>query len=420
MPNQCGIGEIILMFALGALVSNTLLTGTTSLALPKGSIANTEDLYSKAGLTSDNNPKILQSDQNKTLSFEESPSSPFTDTKEITLIAQDTQLSIAKIRTNETRITAWTFNNTVPAPPLRFTEGDNITIHFINNGSTNHTIHFHGNHDDKNDGYIPQVEPKGNYTYRITAAPAGALMYHCHAYPTSEHIRMGMYGALIIDPKNKTLLQPAKEFVMVMSEFNPENPMAFEADYYLINGYYDQYMHTNALRINHGDLIRLYVINMGTTIVYPFHLHSTTFKVYPSGLLDNKPVHMQTVPIAPGDATIVEAKWNYPGTYLFHSHGFQEERGNMGEVNVMKENDNSNSSIVVNSTAGGNSPSISQSVSMFDWQYELQKRLQKPVSISMTEQEDKTPTSSNEVGMGQITFVPSSIKSSGRDYRHLG
>lgn len=45
---------------------------------------------------------------------------------------------------------------------------------------------------------------------------------------------MGVYGALIADPKNKTPYPPATEVVLVMSEFNIKNPLAFLADYYLI------------------------------------------------------------------------------------------------------------------------------------------------------------------------------------------
>jgi FtsP/CotA-like multicopper oxidase with cupredoxin domain len=91
------------------------------------------------------------------------------------------------------------------------------------------------------------------------------------------------------------------------------------------------------------------------------HLHSTIFDVYPSGLLFSKPYKAQTVEIAPGDAAIIEAKWKYPGSYMFHSHGFQEENGNMEQIFV-KEN--------INSTK------LTKSVSMFDWQYDLQKKLQ--------------------------------------------
>ncbi len=129
-----------------------------------------------------------------------------------------------------------------------------------------------------------------------------------------------MYGAMIIDPKEKPL-EPAKEYVLVMSEFvTGSDSTAVIADYYLNNGYYDQYMH-HPLELNNNEMLRFYIINIGISIPYAFHLHSTTFNAYPSGLLSNEPLHVQTIPIAPGDASIVEAKWKYSGTYLFHSHG---------------------------------------------------------------------------------------------------
>lgn len=260
----------------------------------------------------------------------------------------------------------------MPAPTLRFTEGENVSIKFINKTPTAHTIHFHGNHDDANDGVFPQIMPNESYTYNITAAPAGALMYHCHAMPTSLHIRMGMYGAMIVDPIDKPL-EPAREFVMVMSEFDSKNIMEFETEYYPINGYADMYV-TDPLEINHDELIRLYVMNIGTTIPYQFHLHSTTFKAYPSGLWSNEPIDAQTFPVGPGDATIIEARWKYPGVYLFHSHGIQEERGNIGQIYV--------------SADGGNQSAVglTESISMFDWQYELQKQLQKPNITNYEEQ----------------------------------
>jgi FtsP/CotA-like multicopper oxidase with cupredoxin domain len=303
--------------------------------------------------------EILHAPGNKIVEQQEQEEA-FTPTKKITMILEDTEIEISKGE----KVKAWAFNGTVPGPTVRATEGENISILFVNKGSYPHTMHFHGVHDDKNDGVMPVIMSGESYTYNITAEPAGALMYHCHVPPVSEHIRMGMYGALIIDPKDKPL-KPAKEYYMVMSEFSTDekNVTKFLADYYPINGYSYQYM-KNPLEINQGELLRLYLVNMGTTIHSPMHLHSTIFDVYPSGLLSNEPYKAQTIAVAPGDAAIIEATWRYPGSYMFHSHGFQEENGNMGHI-LVKENNNNN-----------NSTKLTKSISMFDWQYDLQKKLQ--------------------------------------------
>ena len=183
--------------------------------------------------------------------------------KLITLITEDAEIEIAPGK----KVKAWTFNGTGPGPTIRLAEGENITIKYINKSPIPHTIHFHGNHDDANDGVTPQVMPGQTYLYNITGEPAGALMYHCHAPPTSLHIRMGMYGALIVDPVDTKQIAPAKEFVMVMGEYSLKNQLGLEADYYIINGYADQYMH-NPLQISQDDLIRIYLINLGIQFLH--------------------------------------------------------------------------------------------------------------------------------------------------------
>ena len=296
----------------------------------------------------------------------------FQPNKIYTLVAENVNLEIAPNK----RVLAWTFNGTVPGPTIRMTEGENITVKFVNKSPIPHTIHFHGYHDERNDGVGPMVMPGQAYLYNVTDSPAGVLLYYCHAVPTSQHIKMGMYGALIIDPKNKSAIPLAREAVLVMSEFNIKNPLEFLADYYLINGYTDQYLRY-PINANQNDTVRLYVINAGVNLPYSLHLHGTIFKAYPSGLFTNTPVESQSVLIGPGDAYIIEVKWKYPGTYLFHSHGLQQERGSKGMIEISPVDTNGSSF----------QKPLNQSSSLINSQYELQIELQNPNMSFRTETE---------------------------------
>ncbi|HEX6028066.1 MAG TPA: multicopper oxidase domain-containing protein, partial [Nitrososphaeraceae archaeon] len=48
--------------------------------------------------------------------------------RQITLVAEDAEIEIAPGK----RVKTWTFNGTAPAPTIRLTEGENVTIKFIN------------------------------------------------------------------------------------------------------------------------------------------------------------------------------------------------------------------------------------------------------------------------------------------------
>jgi nitrite reductase (NO-forming) len=248
-------------------------------------------------------------------------------TRHYTIIAQDTTIEIAP----GVRVDAWTYNGTVPGPTIRATEGDRVIIDFINNGHLPHTIHLHGDHNEKNDGVFQEVLPGKSYTYDFVAEPAGAFMYHCHVMPVSEHIRNGLYGAMIIDPKEN--LAPAREFVLVKGEYDLDDQESWEPDYVFFNGYADQYWN-NPLQVKAGELVRIYYADMGAMPAFGYHIHGTVFDAIASGIWQNPPIKAQTWEVSPGNAAIFEARWKEPGRYLFHLHGLPEERGTMAYFNV--------------------------------------------------------------------------------------
>ena len=311
-----------------------------------------------------------------------------------TLIAQDAEIEVSP----GVRMTVWTYNGTVPGPTLRFNEGDDVTVKFVNETPYAHTIHFHGTHDSANDGVFPQIMPGEEYTYHFVAQESGLFMYHCHAFPTTEHVRMGMYGAMIIDPAIRPM-EPAREYFFVLSEIDPNNALEYFTEYYPINGYANQYM-DNPIQVVKGELARFYVVGIGGVLQSPFHVHSTIFKVYQSGILWNEPYFAQTHLPGNGDTAIIEAKWDKPGKYLFHVHGIQEERGSMEILEVI-EDGSSLSDIQTPSNTKG-------SYSMIKWQEDLIKSLEQPQIISYENLGESTTIDATKISTNQVSIVKDS------------
>jgi manganese oxidase len=233
----------------------------------------------------------------------------------------------------------WTFNGTVPGPTIRATEGDLLRIHFINNGSKSHSIHFHGIHKSDMDGAFEMIGPGGQFIYEFYAEPFGVFPYHCHMQPLEEHISRGLYGVYIVDPKKPRA--PADEMVMMMNGYDTDNDK--ENNFYTVNGIPYYYMH-HPIQIQKDRLVRIYLVNMlEFDPINNFHLHGNLYQIYRSGTSLTSNEYTDMVTMSQGERGILEFSYKYSGLYMFHAHKTEfAEKGWVGSFLVKDQNISNN------------------------------------------------------------------------------
>jgi manganese oxidase len=258
--------------------------------------------------------------------------------REYTIIAVDKEIEIIP----GVKFPAWTYNGRVPGPTLRCTEGDRIRVKFANVGSHPHTIHFHGIHPGEMDGTaLPEnggeVQPGRTFTYEFDAEPFGCHLYHCHAVSLKRHIHKGLYGTFIIDPKEGR--PPAKEFMMMMNAFDTNFDGGNEV--YAVNTVGFEFAN-RPIPLQVGELVRIYLVNiLEFDLLNSFHLHANFFDYYDTGTnLTPTLKTVDTISQVQGQRGILEFRYKYPGTYMFHPHVSEfTELGWMGHFNVVKPED---------------------------------------------------------------------------------
>lgn len=228
---------------------------------------------------------------------------------------------------------AWTYSGQVPGPTIRATEGDTIRIHFANNGTKPHTIHFHGYHHAAMDGSERKdfVFPGESFEYEFEAEPFGIHLYHCHSTPLTQHIHKGLYGVFIVDPK--TPRPPARELIMMMNGFDTN----FDEDneVYSVNTV-AFYYHHNPIPVKLGELVRIYLVNiLEFDETNSFHLHANFFHEYRTGTSLEPDTFTDTVIFGQAERSILEVEFRFPGKYMFHAHKTEfAELGWMGLFEV--------------------------------------------------------------------------------------
>ncbi|MEF3079808.1 MULTISPECIES: multicopper oxidase domain-containing protein [Flavobacteriaceae] len=141
--------------------------------------------------------------------------------KEYNLTIEENKMTLGGVSAK-----AMTINGSIPGPVLEFDEGDLAIINVTNKMDEETSVHWHGLilpnfYDGVPYLTTPPIKPGTTFQYRIPINQSGTYWYHSH---TMLQEQKGVYGSIIIHPKEKTL-EYDKDLVVVLSDWTDEKPM---------------------------------------------------------------------------------------------------------------------------------------------------------------------------------------------------
>ncbi|HUJ73724.1 MAG TPA: copper-containing nitrite reductase, partial [bacterium] len=231
--------------------------------------------------------------------------------------------------------TFWTFGGQVPGRFIRVREGDLVEVHLENHPDNKmpHNIDLHAVTGPGGGAVSSLTSPGHASVFSFKALNPGLFVYHCATAPVGMHIANGMYGMILVEPKQGLPPVDHEYYVMQgevytqgangdpgLQPFDMQKGLREQPEYVVFNGAVGSLTGDNALRAKEGESVRLFVGNGGPNLVSSFHVIGEIFDtVYTEG--GTTATHnVQTTLIPAGGASIVEFRVEVPGTYLLVDH----------------------------------------------------------------------------------------------------
>jgi len=248
-------------------------------------------------------------------------------------------LDVSVIKWNildDEQVMAYAYNQQVPGPRIRITEGDRVRFNVTNHLPQSTTIHWHGlilpnAMDGPAEITQEPIQPGETFTYEFTTEQHGTYFYHSHDHVDRQQA-LGLYGALIIDPKDPTIdtaYDYEHELVVQLQEWLERDGYTYPAmpmegglpNYFTING--KAYPETETVNMRVGEKLRVRFIGSSGAFIHPMHIHGGPFEIVE---IDGFPVPetartlRDTVNVGPGQRYDVIWEAREPGKWLLHCH----------------------------------------------------------------------------------------------------
>lgn len=293
----------------------------------------------------------------------------------------------------------WTYNRQVPGPFIRVREGDTVEVSLFHNPAghahaslplkesdfalagpfgisvanasaghgdevdahtagmpdaanahATHSVDLHSVLGPGGGAMLTQVADGTTKTFAFKAMRPGIYIYHCASPHIPTHIANGMYGMILVEPK-EGMPKVDKEFYVMQGEFyttgktgekglqgfSKEKMDMEHPDYVVFNGRVGSLTGPRALQAKTGETIRLF-FGVGTFLPSNFHLIGGILdKLYPEGDIVSPPrKNVQTTIVPAGGAAMMEMKMEVPGKFLLVDHALPRaiDKGAVGEIVV--------------------------------------------------------------------------------------
>jgi nitrite reductase (NO-forming) len=248
-----------------------------------------------------------------------------------------------------TRYTFWTFGGTVPGKMIRVREGDTVELHLQNlaDNKLPHNIDLHAVTGPGGGAGQTLIAPGNEASFTFKALAPGLYVYHCATAPVGMHVANGMYGMILVEPKEGMTPVDREYYVMQgdfytngnyrapgLQNFDMQKAIDEKPTYILFNGADGALTGANALTAKADEKVRLFFGVGGPNITSSFHVIGAIFdRVYTEGGTHFQE-NVQTTMVPAGGSTIVEFVPRVPGNLTLVDHSLTRAF-NKGAIGLM-------------------------------------------------------------------------------------
>lgn len=279
---------------------------------------------------------------------------PITRTTPARVVVDLTVEEVEKEIAPGTKYMFWTFGGTVPGKMIRVREGDTVELHLKNLASNKlpHNIDLHAVTGPGGGAEQTLIAPGNEATFTFKALASGLYVYHCATAPVGMHVANGMYGMILVEPKEGMSKVDHEYYVMQgdfytsgayraegLQNFDMQKAIDEKPTYVLFNGADGALTGKNVLTAKTGEKVRMFFGVGGPNLVSSFHVIGAIFdRVHADG--GNRfQENVQTTLVPPGGSTMVEFVPKVPGNLTIVDHSLTRafNKGAVGLLTVSGE-----------------------------------------------------------------------------------